>query len=276
MDPLDPEANRARLLFDLPTVLQAAEQTQRDRDSGQNDMFGHQDATPAATERLASDHPQWPPLQRLQAEKESLGLYLTGHPVQHYQPDLKQFTTCLLGELESRVPRDNNGYRSKGVSMVLAGQVSSLRRRSRRGRFVAIEDHTGTLEVALFDEVYGLYADLLDKDQLIVVEGKVSADDFTGGYRMTAAKVMSLGAAMTRFARGVRISVQGPSEALCPSLESTFAPYQDGTARVFLDYRNPRARASFELGDEWTVKPCEELMAALNELEMVAGARLIY
>jgi DNA polymerase-3 subunit alpha len=210
-------------LFDLPTVLQAAEQTQRDRDSGQNDMFGHQDATPAATERQASDHPQWPPLQRLQAEKESLGLYLTGHPVQHYQPDLKQFTTCLLGELESRVPRDNNGYRSKGVSMVLAGQVSSLRRRSRRGRFVAIEDHTGTLEVALFDEVYGLYADLLDKDQLIVVEGKVSADDFTGGYRMTAAKVMSLGAAMTRFARGVRISVQGPTRTAPRGFSSTTA-----------------------------------------------------
>jgi len=276
LDTLDGDANRARLLHDLPAVLQAAEQTQRDREAGQNDMFGHAEPLAQATARTASDTPQWPVLQRLQAEKDSLGLYLTGHPVAYHQPDLKQFTTCLLGDLESRVPKASSGYRNKGVGMVLAGLVSTLRRRNRRGRYISIEDHTGALEVALFDEVYGLYADLLDKDEVIVVEGKVSVDDFSGGYRMTASRVMALGEAKSRFARGVRLAVQGPSDSLGSALEATFAPYQGGSARVYLEYRNARARASFELGDEWMVKPCEELVAALNELDMIAGARLIY
>ncbi|NND44591.1 MAG: DNA polymerase III subunit alpha [Xanthomonadales bacterium] len=276
LDVLDPDANRARLMHDLPTVLHAAEQTQRDREAGQNDMFGHAEAVTTPSQRAASDTPQWPTLQRLQAERESLGLYLTGHPVAYHQPDLKQFTSCVLGKLEGRVPREEKGYRNKGVEMVLAGLVSALRRRNRRGRFISIEDHTGSLEVALFDEVYGLYADLLDKDEIIVVEGRVSVDDFSGGFRMTASKVMSLGEAKTRFARGVRIAVHGPADELCTALESTFAPYQGGRGKVFIDYRNERARASLELGDDWGVKPCEELVAALGELDVIAGARLVY
>jgi DNA polymerase-3 subunit alpha len=278
MDALDEGHNRARLLHELPAVLQAAEQTQRDRESGQNDMFGHVESSPARLERDRGDFAQWPVLQRLQAEKDSLGLYLTGHPVRVHQPDLKQFTTCRLGDLSTLVPAsgEKKTYGNRGISMVLAGLVSALRRRNRRGRFVGLEDHTGRLEVALYDEVYGMYADLLGKDQVIVVEGKVSADDFSGGYRMTASKVMSLAEAKSRFARGVRIAIQGPREDLCPALESTFAPYQDGNAAVFVEYRNQRARASLELGRDWTVKPCEELVAALNELDSVSEARLIY
>jgi len=277
MDVLDAQANRARLLHSLPAVLQAAEQTQRDREAGQNDMFGLDDAAPAVGEPTPEDVPDWPDLQRLQAEKESLGLYLTGHPVEVHQPDLSQFTTCLLGELAARVPREETStYRNQGVNMVLAGQVSALRRRSRRGRFVGLEDHTGRIEVALFDEVFGMFADLLVKDSIIVVEGKVSLDEFSGGYRITASKVMSLGGAKSHFARGIRVAVQGPREGLCPVLESTFAPYLDGNAPVFVEYRNQRARATLELGRDWTVNPCEELVAALGELESVTGARLIY
>jgi len=89
-------------------------------------------------------------------------------------------------------------------------------------------------------------------------------------------KVMSLAEAKTRFARGVQVSLRGPCDELCPALQSTFVPYRDGTARVWLDYSNARARARLELGDEWSVKPCEELVAALGELDMVSDARLVY
>jgi DNA polymerase-3 subunit alpha len=278
LDPLDEDRNRARLFKTLPGILQAAEQTQRDREAGQDDMFGLAEPEPVRTETAQPGIPQWPVLQRLQAEKESLGLYLTGHPVEVHQPDLKHFTTCLLGEVSSLMPRGetHNGYRNQGVNMVLAGQVTALRRRSRRGRFIGMEDHTGRIEVALFDEVFGMYADLLNKDSIIVVEGRVSVDDFSGGYRMTASKVMSLAGAKSHFARGIRIAVQGPRDGLCPVLESTFAPYLDGTAPVYIEYRNQRARASLELGRDWTVKPCEELVAALGELDSVTGARLVY
>jgi len=160
--------------------------------------------------------------------------------------------------------------------MVLAGLISALGRRGRRGRFVALEDHTGRLEVALFDEIYNRFADRLIKDEIIVVEGKVSIDDFSGGYRMTANDVMLLSEAKSRFARGLRITIQGPQSDIGNRLESTFAPYRNGSAPVYIDYRNQRARARLELGSQWTIKPCEELVAALNELEAVSEARLIY
>jgi len=279
LDRLDEDSNRARLLHELPDVLHAAEQTQRDKEAGQNDMFGRVEAPVTKVAGNRSAIAQWPVLQRLQAEKDSLGLYLTGHPIKVHQPDLKNFTTCRLGDISNIVPKsdgEKKSYGRKGVNMVLAGLVSAMRRRNRRGRFIAMEDHTGQIEVSLFDEVYALYADLLGKDQVIVVEGKVSVDDFSGGFRMNASKVMSLSTAKTKYARGVRIAIIGPQEELCSALESTFAPYQDGNASVYVDYRNQRARASMELGSEWTVKPCEELVAALNELDSVSTARLIY
>jgi DNA polymerase-3 subunit alpha len=112
--------------------------------------------------------------------------------------------------------------------------------------------------------------------EIVVVEGKVSVDDFSGGHRMSATRMQTLADAKRSRARGVRISVQGPCAALADELESTFAPYRGGDGQVWVDYRNQRARASLELSGEFGVKACEELVAALGDLESVAEARLIY
>jgi DNA polymerase-3 subunit alpha len=284
MDPLDPDANRARMLASLDTVLQAAEQLQRDREAGQGDMFGsasgfgNAGGADASATLTAPDLPvvaPWPELQRLKAEKEALGLFLTGHPALVHRPDTKRFTTALLGRLHKLVPESDGQRRGRGVEMTLAGLICNLRRANRR-LFVTLEDHTGRMDVALFDEAFSLYADLLTKDEMVVVEGRVSADDFSGGYRMTASKVMSLADAKARFARGVRIAVQGPCPELAEELDAAFAPYRSGVGRVYLSYRNTRARVRLQLGDEWRVNPCEELVAALGDLPGVTEARLVY
>jgi DNA polymerase-3 subunit alpha len=275
LDGLDPDGNRARMLHELPDAVQAAEQYQRDRESGQVDLFGNVGA--AVAPRFV-DHRAvraWTRLQTLQAEKASLGLYLTGHPVELQAEDLARFTTCFLGQVAKRMPAESKGNR-RGTPMVLAGLVRAVRRRGNRGGFVSIEDHTGRIETALFDETWTLYAELLDKDEILVVEGLVSTDDFSGGYRLSAQKVMTLGEAKSRFARGVQVALRGPHENICNSLQSTFEPYRNGSGRVWVDYSNARARARFELAEEWNVKPCEELVAALGELEMVSDARLVY
>jgi DNA polymerase-3 subunit alpha len=275
MDTLDPDRNRARLLHDLPRCTHAAEQIQRDQEAGQEDMFGTlQPTSITASERELSDVAAWPELQRLQAEKDSLGLYLTGHPVKVHFRDIRNFTTCVLGDVHKRIPKESKSRR--GVSMTLAALVTSLRRRTQRGHFIAIEDHSGRVDAFLSNEAYATYADLMEKDTIVVIEGNVVADDFTGSYRITANHIMSLADAKARFAKGVNIAVSGPDEGLCAALASTFSPYQDGASPVYVHYRNKRARVSLELGQEWTVKPCEELVAALNELEMVKQAGLRY
>ncbi len=214
LDPLDPDRNRARLLHDLPRCIHAAEQIQRDQEAGQTDMFGALEPVPARpmTSEL-SEVAAWPELQRLEAEKESLGLYLTGHPVKVHFRDIRHFTTCSLGEVPLRVPRENKNR--QGVHMTLAALVTSLRRRTQRGHFIAIEDHTGRVDVFLSNEAFATYADLMEKDTIIVVDGNVTLDEFTGTYRINANHIMSLADAKSRFATGVNIAVSGPDEGLC-------------------------------------------------------------
>jgi DNA polymerase-3 subunit alpha len=275
MDALDPDRNRARMLHELPEALQAAEQMQRDRESGQVDMFGTAVThSPRARVQHQAITP-WTALQTLQSEKETLGLYLTGHPVDLQREDLACFTHCKLGDIESSLPAEARGNRW-GAPMILGGLVRAIRRRGNRGGFVAIEDRSGRIEVQLFDEAWALYADMLTKDEIIVVEGRVSADDFSGGFRMSAQKVMTLAEAKSRFARGIRISLRGPDEGICKALKSTFVPYRNGSGLVWLDYSNSRARVRLELAEEHGVKVCEELVAALGELDEVTDARLVY
>jgi len=275
LDDLDPERNRARMINELPEAVRAAEQYQRNQESGQVDMFG---SFSEANTPHVTDHKMvrpWTRLQELQAERDTLGLYLTGHPVELQADDLARFTSCTLGAVNARMPDQSKNNR-RGIPMVLAGMVRAIRRRGNRGGFVALEDHTGRIEAALFDDVWTLYADLLNKDEIIVVEGRVATDDFSGGFRMTAQKVMTLSDAKARFAKGIQISLRGPGDDICQALQSTFVPYQEGSGRVWLNYSNTRARARLELGEEWNVKACEELVAALGELDMVSDARLVY
>lgn len=273
LDTLDPDHNRGRLLHDLPRCMHAAEQIQRDQEAGQTDMFGTLQPTTVRNERELSEIRAWPELQRLQAEKDSLGLYLTGHPVKVHFRDIRNFTSSVLGEVHKQVPKDSN---RRGVPMTLAALVTPLRRRSPRGYYIAIEDHTGRLDAFLSNEAFATYEDLMEKDAIIVIEGNVVADDFTGSYRINANHIMSLADAKARFAKGISIAVSGPDEGLCSALAATFSPYQSGNSPVFLHYKNKRARVSLELGREWTVKPCEELIAALNELDVVMQAGLRY
>jgi DNA polymerase-3 subunit alpha len=275
MDGLDPDGNRARMLHELPAAVQAAEQYQRDRESGQVDLFGTVGEA-VAPRRIDHDAVRpWTRLQTLQAERESLGLYLTGHPVELQADDLKRFTTCCLERVGECLPAEKPRNR-RGSPMVLAGLVRAVRRRGNRGAFVGLEDHTGRVEVGVFDDAWTLYAELLAKDEIVVVEGLVAADDFSGGFRMTAQKVMPLSEAKSRFARGVQIAVRGPGDAICATLQSTFTPYRHGSGQVWLDYSNQRGRARLELGEEWNVRACEELVAALGELDIVSDARLVY
>ena len=274
IDTLDPKLNRACLFHDLPRCMHAAEQKQRDLEAGQGDMFGALENIAVKSEPELSDPRTWTQLQTLQAEKDSLGLYLTGHPVEVHLKDVRNFTNCVLGEVYKRVPQDSSNRR--GVAMTLAALVSPLRRRTPRGHFIAVEDHTGKLDAFLSNEAYATYADLMVKDTIVVIEGNVVADGFSGGYRISVNHIMSLADAKARFATGVDISVSGPDDDLCTVLASTFSPYQDGSSPVFIHYRNQRARVCLELGMDWNVKPCEELIAALNELDIVKQAALHY
>ncbi|HKJ17405.1 MAG TPA: DNA polymerase III subunit alpha [Xanthomonadales bacterium] len=281
LDKLDPDHNRARLMAQLPSSLQAAEQAQQNAESGQSDMFGSpvEESTTIQISEVDSPVQPWSRLQLLQAEREALGLYLTGHPVKLQAKDLSAFTTCAIHRIPKVMagePGGNGNGRGRGTPMVVAGMVQAIRRRNRGGGFATIEDGSGRLEISMFDEGWNLYADLLVKDEIVVVEGNVSHDDFSGGYRMRVQKVMSLVEAKNRFASGISIALRSPDPTVCDELNAAFAPYRGGRHRVYVDYSNGRARAQLEFGQDHQIRACDELIAALRGLDQVKEARLLF
>jgi DNA polymerase-3 subunit alpha len=276
LDGLDPDRNRARLMQELPDALQAADQAQKDKASGQVDMFGRVEDL---SNIRPADHQEvkpWTPLQCLQTEREALGLFLTGHPTRFHASDIARFTSCTLEEVPKRLPAEAPVNRRGGLNMTLAGMVRSVRRRLNKGGFMAIEDHTGRMEVALFEAVWQQHAHLLVKDEILVIDGRVAKDDFSGGYRMIADKILTLGEAKTGHSRGVHISLRGPDEEICTRLQDAIRPYRNGKDEVYIDYNNGRAKAQLVLGAEWRISACDELVAALSGIDTVKDVRLIY
>ncbi len=276
VDCLDPERNRARLMQELPDALQAADQAQKDKASGQVDMFGRVDDL---SDIRPTDHREvtpWTELQCLQTEREALGLFLTGHPTHFHAADLARFTSCTLDQVAKRIPAEAPANKRGGISMTLAGMVKSVRRRMNKGGFMAIEDQTGRMEITLYEAAWQQFAHLLVKDEILVIDGRVSLDEFSGGYRMKADKILTLSEAKTGHSRGVHISLRGPDEEICTRLQDAIRPYRNGNDEVYIDYNNGRAKAQLVLGAEWRISACDELVAALSSIDTVKEVRLIY
>jgi len=291
LDGLHP--NRAALLQALPDAWSAAERHQADTAAGQASLFGApppgggrslQDGSEdGSDDTLVPDVPAWTARQRLRAERESLGLYLSGHPMDDLVDEVAGFTTCRLGEIghsfDNRLGDAEPGRgRRAGIPMTLAGLIVTMRRRPGKGAFVAIDDGSGRVEVAVFDRTLADCADLLVADEIIIASGKVEIDDFNGGYRMVAEQVLGLDKARQRFARHLRVKLRPAFELtdIDEQLAATLRPYRDGETPVIVDYVNGRASATLRLGAGWRVKPCAELLAAMAGVEAVENATLVY
>jgi DNA polymerase III subunit alpha len=272
--------NRAALMQALPDVLNEAERFQSDREAGQSSLFGLAQAADPDRDGPAEERPlprvsDWTMRQRLRAERETLGLYLSGHPMDELRDELAEATTTTLEHIGSRLGGNGHG-RGRGVEMTLAGLVMTLRKRPGKGAFVAIDDGTARLEVAIFDSLYNQIADRLVPDEILVVRGRVDVDDFRGGFRMVAEEIMDVDQARERFSRGLEIELDQPGQEFDQDLAAAIQPYRSGQTPVIVRYRNQAAQALLKLGSDWRVAPSSELLAAISGLNGVEQVRLRY
>ncbi len=257
-DELDP--NRARLLASVGIAMEAAEQQLRA--ASQNSLFGEDAAAPPGL----LEAPEWDMKERLAHEKASLGFYLSGHPFAAYQGEVAEFVKQRLAQL---APASS--------PVLMAGIINSVRlQQTRRGRMAVIllDDATAQVEVAVFSEVFEANRAWIKEDQLLVVEGKVSHDEFSGGLRVTADKLHDLAAARSRFARAVYLTCNG--EASPEKLKGVLAPYRNGNCPVVISYRNGEAACELELGEGWRVNPQEGLLQSLAASLRPENVRVIY
>jgi len=260
LDQLGP--NRATLMAALPQALQMAEQETRALASGTGDMFGFDSAVLEESPASFDEVPEWDEELRLAGEKETLGLYLTGHPINKYEQELRAFTSCRIADLSA----------DRAKSMTLAGLIIALRTRpTKRGdkmAFVTIDDRSGRIEVTLFGDTYARYHDVLGMDKVIVVSGEVRHDDYAGGLVMRVNEVYDMERAREQYAKRLLLEVeqQQVANGLLPSLDRVLEPFREGGCPVWLDYRSPEATARVRFGQNWRIRPSDELLNRLRQL----------
>ncbi|MEZ9059498.1 DNA polymerase III subunit alpha [Vibrio pelagius] len=261
LDRLGP--HRAAMMASLNDAVKAASQHHHAESFGQSDMFGVLTDAPEEVEQKYTQVPKWPEKVWLEGERETLGLYLTGHPVNAYIKELAKYTSCRLKD--ATPTRRDQSLTIAGL--VIAARVMTTKRGTRIG-LMTIDDRSGRMEVMLFSDALERYAELLEKDKIVVVSGQVSFDDFNGGLKMSAREVMDLGSAREKYARGLSISIDQSqiNGQFFERFSQILEPYRAGTVPVNVYYQRADARARLTLGTEWRVTPSDTLLDELKQL----------
>ncbi|RUR34597.1 DNA polymerase III subunit alpha [Vreelandella nanhaiensis] len=274
LDNLGP--NRAVLAASMEDALKAAAQNHANQSLGMLDMFGEAFADPEDEQaNVYADYlgaREWTDRERLSGEKDTLGLYLTGHPIDEYERELKRFVSTRISDLKpSREPQR------------VAGLVVAMRTmKSKRGdtmAFITLDDRTGRIEASLFGELYDQLRGQIESDQVLIVEGEVSSDDFSGGLRLRGKDVTPMVTARIRYGQAVELALNAEhiNGRLVESLRDSLTPYRSSEGLpVRVQYRHVEAVGWLELSDEWKVAPSDDLLLALRDVEGQAGVQLRY
>ena len=272
--------HRASLEASLTKATQIAEQHRRDMDSGQNDMFGLMVSEPTETEdEPLDDVPEWSKEQLLIAEKEMLGLYLSGHPIDRYAEELARFIPKRINELDAP---ESKGYQRNEIPVITAGLIVAIRtmknKNGGRMAFITLDDQTARLEVRVFADVYEQYQALLQPDKLVVIQGKIGQDNFTGGLAATAELVYDVARAREMCGKALVVRVDNPSDdqSWISFLQTTMMPFKDGLIPVEVDYRNQDARTLISLGTDWKVRPEDTLLTDLEASPIITDVKMKY
>ncbi|WP_409309613.1 DNA polymerase III subunit alpha [Pectobacterium sp. B1J-3] len=258
--------HRAALMNSLSDALKAADQHAKAEAIGQVDMFGVLAEAPEQVEQSYSTVPPWPEQVVLDGERETLGLYLTGHPITQYLKEIERYTNGL--RLKDMHPTER-GKMTTAVGLVLAARVMVTKRGNRIG-VCTLDDRSGRLEIMLFTDALEKYQHLLEKDRILIASGQVSFDDFSGGLKMTVRELMDISEAREKYARGLAISLTDRQidDQLLNRLRQSLEPHRSGTIPVHLYYQREDARARLRFGAAWRITPTDTL---LNELRTLVG-----
>ncbi len=258
-DSLDPDRNK--LLSSVGIAMEAAEQAERN--AMQVSLFDTGPAEAHAPQYIQAR--PWSDKERLMQEKQALGFFFSGHPYDNVRRELSRFVRRALAQLEpAREPT------------LLAGIVVGVRTQmTRRGKmlFLQLDDGSAMVEVSVFNELFEAERRKVITDEVLVVEGKVSYDDFSGGNRVVADKLMTLGEARARFARNLLLRLNGQADV--QRLKVILASFP-GTAPVRLHYSNRQACCELVLGPAHRVSLDDDLLQELQDWLGPEHVEIIY
>ncbi|MEW5248741.1 DNA polymerase III subunit alpha [Microbulbifer discodermiae] len=257
---------RAVLFNALDEAVKAAEQQAKNASAGMMDLFG--EVVPSASSGdVYADFRRtrsWNIRERLEGEKGTLGLYLTGHPIDEYEGELKYLVKARIADLKP-------GKESQKVAGLVVAMRVMKTKRGESMALVTLDDRSGRLEAAVFSESFAEHREKLVKDSLLVLDGQVAPDDYSGGLKMTVNSVATLNELRRERVSGLRLCLQGATaqSGLAKRLSACLQPYTAGPASacpVNLVVELNDARGSFRLPQQWLVEPSDQLVQSLREL----------
>jgi DNA polymerase-3 subunit alpha len=267
LDSIAPDAGpaprrRARLFSAVDKAIENGGRHQRDRDKGQNQLFGGGDDDQSAVVALP-DAPAWTEAQQLAFEKEAVGLYMSGHPLERFAEDLKVFGARRVGELTQ-----------SEADIWVGGIVSGLRPlKTKKGDRMAVfmlDDVAGSIEVVVFPETFQKHGSVIDADAMLLVRGKLEKDEESA--RIVSTELMPISTLRERTTREVAIHLAVPphGRTTFEALAELLARHR-GDRRVYLelDVRGQRRPLRVKADVAQRVKPSEKLVA---EVEQLCGA----
>ena len=271
--------DRAVMFASMGEAVKTAEQAAANSNAGMMDLFGAVIAEEQSTKDVYADFRRtrtWTMKERLNAEKETLGLYLTGHPIDEYESELEHLVSARIANLK---PEKSN--------QTIAGLIISQRIvKTKRGdnmAIVTLDDRTGRMDVTVFAETLNNARDVLLKDGLLIISGQVRYDDFSGMLKMSADNLRLL--ADVRQEKVKELSLELESGILSASFARDFAeilepyrqsPQQEARCGLVIDYIRSDARAQMRLGAQWNIRPEDELLQRLRDAYGSSRVRLIY
>ncbi len=259
------EPNRASLLASVNLAIKMAEQNKNE--AGQEGLFSGSDIEVI---KLIKMNP-WEEKNQLLEEKSALGFYFSGHLFTYYKKIIKSFITTKLIDLK---PRQE--------TYLIAGIISSVKyRQSARGKIaiITLDDGEASIDAVLGNNLLTQSYSLIKDDELIIIEGRVSLDDYSGSNRLSAIKVYDLITFQSLKANLLKISLNHQSDAF--KLKELLKPYCDletvhKKCKVKIDYQNSHGHVELILGSEWEVSLHEDLIIGLTESFNDDNVKILY
>ncbi|MCR9105007.1 MAG: DNA polymerase III subunit alpha [Gammaproteobacteria bacterium] len=260
------------LMLALDDALKAAEQSAANRDSGIDDLFG--EVVPSQANGAADVYADfrsarpWSDKERLGGERDTLGLYISGHPIDEYKKEVRRFAPNRIADV-----REHRKEEQTIVGLVMASRTMN----SQRGTMavMTLDDASAQMEVTLFSDVYTQCRELIVKDTIVIAQGRVTISDKTQKLEMRATGLRSLEQARASLVADLTIEVSAETvdERFNEMLERILASARGGSCPVSLIYKQPSNTARVRLGEKWQVVPSDEL---LQELRAVLGTEQVF
>lgn len=260
------------LLAALTKAVKAAEQAASNENAGMNDLFGDvaEDEDVYLDFRAAKP---WLLKTVLEGERDTLGLYLSGHPIDSYEHDLKRITSKRIRQLQPKKGKQ------RVVGMVVALRTMKTKKGDPMG-FATLDDRTGRIECSVFSKVFADARELLRKDAILVVDGEVQKDDYTGGLAIRADAITNIEDVRSDTATAIEIELHQSTfseqtlQDLASLLKNFISPEQG--CQVILRYRNREAISTINVGRDWRVPPTDDVVQALQELVGEKAVKILY